>query len=244
MKSSPPSVRLVLAVLFLASLSLPASSVAQEHIDTAYEWINHGRRLNVFGGHMATGRGILEIGPGSSSIFGLRFRTRVSSPLSLEIGFGLGNPDRFVIDPRLDDGPAAVDTVDASWLLIEAGFQIALTGSRTLHELQPYVMLTAGILKGRGEVVSDSMQSVEDVPFRYNIGTASVFTVGFGIEWIPTDKIGLGVELRDHLWRIKTPDGFFNLLVLQNIAELDLDAPKESEWTHNIELSASLSYYF
>ncbi|TFG62141.1 MAG: hypothetical protein E4H28_08035, partial [Gemmatimonadales bacterium] len=80
--------RLVLAVLFLASLSLPAISVAQEQIDTAYEWIEHGRRVNVFGGHVGRDRGALEFGPGSSSVFGARFRTRVSSPLSLEIGFG------------------------------------------------------------------------------------------------------------------------------------------------------------
>ncbi len=236
--------RLVLAVLFLASLSVPAISVAQEHIDTAFEWINHGRRVNVFAGHMGAQRGALDIGPGSSSVFGLRYRTRVSSPLSLELGFGLGSTERFVIDPRLDDGPAAVDTVDANWLLIEAGFQIALTGSRTLHKLQPFVMLTAGILKGRGEVVSDSMQAVQDVPFQYKIGTASVFTAGFGLEWLPTDKIGVGVEIRDHLWRIKTPDGFFDLLVLQNIEQLGLEAPQESEWTNHVELSASLSYYF
>ena len=37
---------------------------------------------------------------------------------------------------------------------------------------------------------------------------------------------------------------FFDLLVLQNIEDLGLDAPQESEWTNNIELSASLSYYF
>jgi len=105
-------------------------------------------------------------------------------------------------------------------------------------------MLTAGFLKGRGEVVSDSMQAIQDIPFQYKIGTASVFTAGFGVEWLPTDKIGIGVELRDHLWRIKTPDGFFELSVLQNIAELGLEAPQESEWTNNIELSASISYYF
>lgn len=236
--------RLVLAVLFLAGLSLPGISAAQERIETSFEWIDRGRRVTVFGGHVAAGKGTLDIGPGSSSVFGARFRTRVSSPLSLEIGFGLGNTQRFVIDPRLDTGPAPVDTVDANWLLIEGGFQIALTGARTLHRLQPYVLLTGGVLKGRGEVVSDSLRAVEDVRFQYRIGTASVFTAGFGVEWIPNDRIGVGVELRDHLRRLNTPDGFFDLDVLQNIEALGLEAPVESEWTHNIEVSASLSYYF
>ncbi|MDH3297178.1 MAG: hypothetical protein OEM96_02700, partial [Gemmatimonadota bacterium] len=213
-------------------------------IETPYDWIDASLRVGVFGGNLSGDRGSLNLGPGSATAFGARLRTRVSSPLSLEIGFGFGGSDRAVIDPRLPTGPAAVDTVDADWLLIEGGFQIALTGSRTLHKLQPYVVLTGGVLKGLGEVVSDSLMAVEDTPFRYKIGTASVFTAGAGVEWLPNGRIGLGIELRDHLWRIKAPDGFFQLDVLQNIEDLGLRAPQESEWTHNVELSASLYYYF
>jgi len=237
-------VRFVLTFLFLSSLSLPGHAVAQERIETPYDWIDASLRVGVFGGNLSGDRGSLNLGPGSATAFGARLRTRVSSPLSLEIGFGFGGSDRAVIDPRLPTGPAAVDTVDADWLLIEGGFQIALTGSRTLHKLQPYVVLTGGVLKGLGEVVSDSLMAVEDTPFRYKIGTASVFTAGAGVEWLPNGRIGLGIELRDHLWRIKAPDGFFQLDVLQNIEDLGLRAPQESEWTHNVELSASLYYYF
>lgn len=236
--------RFVLAVLFLASLGFPGQTAAQERIDTPFDWIDGSLRVGVFGGNLSSDRGALDLGPGSSIVFGARLRTRVSSPLSLEIGFGLGNSERLVIDPRLPTGPAPVDTVNADWLLIEGGFQIALTGGRTLHQLQPYVVLTGGVLKGRGEVVSDSLMAVEDVPFQYNIGTASMFTAGAGVEWIPNGRIGLGLEIRDHLWRIKAPDGFFQLDVLQNIEDLGLEAPRESEWTHNVELSASLYYYF
>lgn len=218
--------------------------MAQERIETAFEWIEHGRRVNIYGGHLSRDRGTFEFGPGSSSIFGARLRTRVSSPLSLEIGFGLGNSERYVIDPRLPTGPAPVDTLDANWLLIEAGFQIALTGSRTLHGLQPYLLLTGGILKGLGETVSDSMQAVEDVPFRYEIGSSGVFTVGFGLEWMPTDKIGVGLELRDHLSKLNTPDGYFDIAVLEIFDDLGLDAPGDSEWKGSVEISASLSYYF
>lgn len=244
MKSSCQSVRLVLAVLFLASLAIPGLIFAQERIETPFDWVDGSLRVGAFAGNLSGDRGSLGIGPGGSTAFGARLRTRVSSPLSLEIGFGLGSSERAVIDPRLPTGPAAVDTVNADWLIIEGGFQIALTGGRTLHKLQPYVVLTGGVLKGRGEEVSDSLMAVEDVPFRYNIGTASMFTAGAGVEWIPNGRIGLGLEIRDRLWRIKAPDGFFQLDVLQNIEDLGLAAPQESEWTHNIELSASLYYYF
>jgi len=185
----------------------------------------------------------MDLGPNSSSVFGARLRTRISSPLSLEIGFGMGSSDRSVIDPRLATGPAPVDTVDANWFLIEGGFQIALTGARTIHGIQPYVMLTGGILAGRGEVVSDSLLEAEDVRFRYKLGTRALFTAGIGIEWLTGGPLGIGVELRDHLWKVDAPEGFFDGEVLELLEELGLDGQK-SEWTHNIELSASIYYYF
>jgi hypothetical protein len=237
-------VRFVLTFLFLAIVVSPGASLAQERIETPFEWIEGSLRLGAYAGSFSGARGSMDMGPGSSTVFGVRLRTRVSSPLSLELGFGMGNSDRYVIDPRLPAGPAPVDTVEANWFLIQGGFQIALTGARTLHQLQPYVILAGGILKGRGEVVSDSMMAVEDQAVRYRIGTAGIFTAGVGVEWLPTEKIGIGLELRDQLLRVKAPPGFFDTAVLQNIEDLGLQAPTESEWTHNLELSASLYYYF
>jgi hypothetical protein len=233
-----------LAFLFASGLSNAVLAQAQERIDTPYDWIDRSLRLGVYGGHIAADRGESEIGPGSFSVFGLRLRTRVSSPLSLEINMGYGRSDRFVIDPRLENGPAAVDTVDTGLLLLEGGFQIALTGARTLYGLQPYVILTGGILQGVDEGNSTELSAPEDVPFRYEIGTAGVFSGGLGVEWLPSDRLGIGLEFRDHLWRLKAPDGFFQGEVLDRIEELGLPAPRESEWTHNLELSGSLHYYF
>lgn len=244
MKSGLSTARIALAVLFVCGLGFPSVSAAQERIDTPYDWIDRGFRLGAYFGHVAADRGESDIGPGSSSIFGARLRARVSSPLSLELAMGYGNSDRYVIDPRLESGPAAVDTVDTGWLLIEGGFQIALTGSRTLYGLQPYVILTGGILQGVDEEQSDALATAEDVPFRYEVGSAGVFSGGVGVEWLPTERLGVGLELRDHLWRIKTPDGFFQSDVLNRIEELGLPAPRESDWVHNIELSGSLHYYF
>jgi hypothetical protein len=233
-----------LAVVFVSGIGSPLPAQAQERIDSPYDWIDRSLRLGAYAGHIGADRGSSEIGPGSTSVFGARLRTRVSSPLSIELNTGLGRSDRYVIDPRPEDGPAAVDTVDVGWLLIEGGFQVALTGARTLHRLQPYVTLTGGILLGIDEEQSASLAAPEDVPFRYEVGTAGVFSGGVGVEWLPTGRLGVGLEVRDHLWRIKTPDGFFQADILERIEELELPAPRETEWVHNLELSASLHYYF
>lgn len=233
-----------LAVLFVSGAAFPLFAQAQERIDTPYEWIDRSLRVGAFAGHISADRGQSDIGPGSSAVFGARLRTRVSSPLSLELSAGLGRSDRYVVDPRPEDGPAAVDTVDIGWLMLEGGFQIALTGARTWHGVQPYVTLTGGVLLGIDEEQSDSLAAPEDVAFRYEVGTAGVFSGGVGLEWLPTERLGVGLEVRDHLWRIKTPDGFFQGDILDRIEELGLPAPRETEWVHNLELSASLHYYF
>ena len=240
---------IALAVLFVAGLVRPGAAGAQEtaepeRIDTPYDWIDGGFRLGAYGGYIATNRGEMELGPGSTALFGGRLRARVSSPLSIEIGVGYGSSDRYIIDPRLETGPAVVDTTDTDWLLIEGGFQIALTGARTLHRIQPYFVLTGGVLQGLNEGDYDALSSPGDLPFRYEIGTAGVIGAGVGLEWLPFDGVGFGFEVRDHLWRIATPDGYFQLDVLRNYEELGLPAPRESQWTHNFEFSISGYYYF
>jgi len=93
---------------------VPGSASAQdESIDTPFRWKERGTRLGLVGGYIFTNRGDPPFGPGSSALLGTRFRTRLSSPLSLEIGIGYGNSDEYVIDPRLEGGPAVVDTVSA-----------------------------------------------------------------------------------------------------------------------------------
>ncbi|MGI9038874.1 MAG: hypothetical protein ACR2GQ_08425 [Gemmatimonadota bacterium] len=245
MKPAFSAARVALAAVFVGTLALPATAVAQqERIGTPYDWIDRSLRAGLYGGYVSTGRGESEIAPGSSAVFGARLRARISSPLSFELNVGLGSSERAVIDPRLENGPAAIDTVDVNWLLVEGGFQIALTGARTVHGIQPYVTLGGGILRGIGEEPSELLSSPGDEAFRYRVGTAASFAGGVGFEWIPAERIGIGFELRDHLWRIKAPDGFFRADVLDRIEELGLPAPRETEWTHNLELSASLYYYF
>lgn len=241
MRAAGPTLLALVGVGVAAPASLPAQN---ERIETPYDWIDPSLRVGLYFGNVSTSRGASDLGIGSSTIIGSRLRARLSSPLSFELGVGFGSSDRAVIDPRLDDGPAAVDSVDVGWMLLEGGFQIALTGARTLRGIQPYVVLTGGILQGLSEPQSDSLRAVGDEVFRYEVGTTASFGAGLGLEWIPSDRLGLGVELRDHLWRINTPDGFFQASVLERIEELGLRAPEDSQWVHNIEISASLYYYF
>lgn len=245
---------LPLALLLLLPASLaPAAAAAQEGgggaqttIDTPYRWIERSLRVGIAGGYVAADRGISELGPGSTPVLGARGRARISSPLSLEAGVLAGRSDRFVVDPRLPGGPAPVDTVDVTWLLAEAAVQFALTGARTWHGLQPYLLVGGGFLVGIDDPVSPRLPAPEqgEPPVRADVGVSPVVQAGAGAEWKVGERWGIAFEARDHLWRISTPDAFFQEEVLDRIEDADLPAPQDTDWTHNLGLTVTVWRYF
>lgn len=241
-----------LGLLFAVALvAVPTVLGAQEAaegegIDTPYRWIQRGFRGGLYGGWVAADRGQTDLGPGPSAVFGGRLRVRVSSPLSLEANVGYSSSDRWVIDPRPESGTglAPVDTVGLDRAVIQGAMQFALTGARTWHGLQPYALVGAGLVIGLNEETSGVFEESDLELFRYELNSAPVVQAGLGVEWLPGSRFGLGFEVRDHLWRIKAPDGFFRSDVLDRIEELGLPAPRDSDWTHNVEFSVTLWRYF
>ena len=254
---------LFLALLGHGVFAAPAAGqeVQETSIDSPYRWIEPGLRLGLFGGYVAAGRGNLEFGPGSTPEFGARFRVRVSSPLSLALGVSYAPAKRWVIDPRLETGPAPVDTVASHWILSTAGVELGLTGARTWHGIHPYVVLGGGLMigvknersdrlvsdagdEGDGEEGADPEPDPIVESLRFDLGTALSVYGGLGAEIFPSKKLGISFEIRDILLRLKAPGGWFSLAVLEAIETAEAEAPRESQWTHNFELSLTLWYYF
>jgi len=237
--------RTILAVAFLALALAPRQARAQEErIDTPYRWIDRSLRVGLYASYIATDPGGLEQGPQSSPLFGSRLRVRLSSPLSFEVNVGYASTERDVVYPLAEGGPAVVDRVGVDYLLLEGYLQLALTGARSLHRLQPYLQLGGGILLGIGEDVSEEYETGTNEQFRFELGTRPSLALGAGIEWDVSDRLGLAFEVRDHLWRIQTPDAWFRLDVLEAIDASGATAPSEAYWTNNFEFGATLYYYF
>jgi hypothetical protein len=223
---------------------VPTAAFAQEErIETPYRWIERGTRLGLFGGYILADRGEPPLGPGSGPLIGARLRARLSSPLSLEISLGYLSSDQRVMDPRLEGGPAVVDTVNADMLIIAASVQLALTGARSYRRIQPYIVIGGGILQELSTETSDALAGPRE-PFEYTVGTTAMLQLGIGTEIDLSERFGLALEVRDDLWRLTTPDGWFLPGVLQNIIDSGAPAPEASQWAHNFELTAGLYYYF
>lgn len=239
-----------LALLLVAvALAAPDRAAAQEQagppsIDTPYRWIDGSFRVAPYLSRLETSRGDMGLGPASTQLFGGRARIRLTGPISLEANLGFASSERAVVDPRLPGGPAAVDTVPFRWMVAEGVFQVALTGQRTWHGIQPYLLIGGGMVLGVDEPRSSALADTAAANLRFEMNTAPTAVAGVGAEWRVSETIGVGFELRDHLWRLKTPEGFFSDEVLQNIDEADATAPEESQWTNNLEFGAGVWYYF
>lgn len=235
--------RVLSAATFLTVLCASGVGAQQEPINSSFRWIPSGLRVGLVGGYLSTSRGSLDFGLGSSAVVGGRVRARISSPISIELGTLYGSSRRLVIDPRIETGPAPVDTVNSSWILAHLGLQLALTGARTWHGLQPYALFGFGLMIGVDEEKSELLSDPALEDLRFNLGTAPLFQAGFGTEYRVSDRIGISMELRDFLTRLKSPDGFFDTEILDIIEEAGATAPVDTQWPNNLELSISLWYY-
>ena len=216
----------------------------RETINSPYRWRERGIRLGIWNSYHTGNRGSLDFGQGPAYALGARFRARVSSPLSFDVGLTYGFADRWVVDPRIETGPAVVDTVSSGWLRADIGAQLGFAGARTWHGVHPYALIGGGWVFGINEGASEVFADPLLEPFRYDISTAPQVYVGLGGEIFPGDRFGIGFEVRDHIIRQATPDGYFRLDILQILEETGSPAPDRYSWLMNFEFGIHLWYYF
>ena len=243
-RRSPAATRLIVTALAALALYPAALEGQAERIDSPFRWRERGFRVGLFGGYHAGNRGGLEFAQGPTSVTSAKMRVRASSPLSLELGATYGAADRWTLDVLAGGGPAIVDTVAAGWLRADAGAQIGLTGARTWNGIHPYGLIGGGFVFGIDEGASEALADQALEPFRYDISTAPHIYVGFGFEIFPSEKIGIGFEVRDYLVRVTAPEGYLFSTTLDLFEASGATAPESTVWGHNPEFGITIWYYF
>ena len=71
---------------------------------------------------------------------------------------------------------------------------------------------------------------------RFDFGTSFAGQLGAGVEWFPSERIGVRLDARNLLWRLQVPDAFF-------LTENGRALPA-SEWEQNYLVSAGISVHF
>jgi hypothetical protein len=176
------------------------------------------------------------VGPGSGPYAGARFDIHVGGPAAATFGAAVANLERIIIDPTWGPAHRTLDTTTQSVLLVDAGFDLLLTGEKSWKRLIPYVGAGLGIALGRG-VDIDSLSG---------FSFSTHFTTGprVGLWLHPSDRITLRIDTRDVIWRLKYPDGFFTAPENEPTepAVLDANIMKDTQWVHHFGFSLTLGY--
>jgi hypothetical protein len=214
-------------------LLLLASTARAQQIVSPYRFIEERQSASLFLGYVLTNPGDLDLGPQSGFAGGGRYGIRLSGPFVLEGTIGLLPTTRMVMDTIPGGGPPLHrGDADLNVLFTDAALRFDVTGPRTFYNLLPFLTFGGGasIQLGSSNGLDDGLEP----EIRYRFGTSFAGQFGAGVEWLAWRPFGLRADVRNMLWRVRTPRGFL---------EQDPSLPTR-EWTQNFLFSLGVSYRF
>jgi hypothetical protein len=212
-----------------------SGSVAGQRIDSPYRFVDTKQSAGLFGGYIFASEGSIGLGPESGPVFGGRYGIRLSGPFTIEADIGYFPSTRAVLDTV--PGEVTFTTIgeaDLTLLLARGALRFNLTGPRTWHSMQPFVVFGGGVV-----IDLSSEAAVEDnLPqdARFDFGTSFAGELGAGVELFFSRRLALRLDGRNVLWQLEAPIAFL-------LGDRALTVP-DQEWAQNFYLSAGLSIQF
>jgi hypothetical protein len=223
------------ALLSGAAALVAVPDLTAQEIPSPYRFIEERQFVTLFGGPMFTNPGELELGPHSGIAVGGRYGIRLGGPFALDAGLSLFPTQRTVW--RLPEDPEApreeVGETGLTLGVAEGALRFNVTGPRTWHGLQPYLLLGGGGVARVGGSPEPEEVELEEGE-RYRFGTSFAGQIGGGVEWFATQRFTVRLDARNVLWQVRAPRAFL---------ERDPEVP-EREWTQNFWLGLGVGYRF
>lgn len=213
-----------------------AHSAAAQTITSPFDYIQKRQSLGVFGGYNLSPKLDLDLGPHSGPIGGLTYTLQLSGPLSFEGSVGMIGSKRVVFEnkpnPTNPQQPIAtpIDTVPLSLVMAEGGLRFRATGDRTWHKIAPYLAASVGMVANLRARTGTEASVPDDEDARF--GPAFAVGAGIGTEWFASERLSFRGEVRDRLWRVRTPAGFTS------------GGKETTDWTHNVAFTVGAALHF
>ena len=222
--------------LILASLCfLARADAGAQQVPSPYRFIETSQEAGAFGGWLAPGRGPFDLGPGPAAVTGVRYGLEVSGPISVEGTVGYMPTTRYVSDPGRVEGDRVIGEAETNLLLADVRLKMSLTGRRTWHGLNPFLVAGGGMsVDLSGEQPLDERLLVDD---RFEMGTGVLGVAGGGLRWFVTDHVVVRGDALLSLWKIDVPEGWRD-------PARELGAVPESEWVSGPRLTFGIGYRF
>ena len=230
----------VLALLLLCPIALQAQ-VGYDPTHSPFRDIAGHQELSFLVGHFGGNTGKAGVGAQSSGAFGVRFRSRLTGPLDFVFRAGYMASKRMVLDPVQADSVRHLGNVDFGLIESDIGLSLSLTGPKTWHGLSPWLGIGLG-------VTAPTASRSDPGGFKPTLGFS--FVPSFGSTIMIGRQLGLELEFRDNTIRYGWPLAYYQPrdhagnVTATGVWVLDPSRDRNKQTTHNITLSAGLSYHF
>jgi hypothetical protein len=227
---SPRARRRALAVATLAlALPLPAAAQVGHRPDQSpFEDVRLGQALTLLAGWFMPGRDLAGVAPRASGMGEVRYDIGVGGPASLFARYGLARGERDVLLPERPRATRVFETRPVSTHSIDAGLDIALTGSKTWHHLIPSVFGGAGLVGDFAKADTGG----------YRFGNKFAITWGGSLRYLPRRGVQLRVDLTNRTFQYDYPDRYF--VKAADTTSILSDTRRRSVWKGNWGASAGV----
>jgi hypothetical protein len=180
------------------------------------------------------------VGAQGGGTVSLRLQTRLGGPVDLLTTVSYITSKRTVIDPNRDVPERIRGDVDADLIAAELGLVLNLTGAKSWRRLAPYAGLAIGVIKPTDNTTDAG---------GYRAGTNFTLVPTAGARYIIGHSLALTFEVKDNTIRYEWPLAFFQPRsatgeTLPYTPVLNPDRYDDRDVTHNLTLTAGLSYRF
>lgn len=185
--------------MFCTAAPAAAQVVGRLPADAHIQDVNEGQRLGAYAGWMVTGRDPVGVRTKSAPIVGVRYDVPMSGPAYFGLRLFAVKSTHDVYDPNATEAARFKGTAPSNQLAFDATLQIALTGQRTWHGVQPLISLGLGGISGVANAFDRG---------GYKPGTSMLYSYGLGARF-PTGNSGeLRADLNWFVHQVRYPSVF------------------------------------
>ena len=225
------------SLMLLATLA--QAQVGHSPGRSPYRDVEFGSSITPLMGRLSGDGGQVRVGPHNGNTYGVRFGFRMSGFIEGGLSASYMDLERFIVDADDSVATRVQGPVEQNVVLIEAALQFNITGGKTWHNLQPFVV------GGLGYAFSSSTDADTS---GFEFGKRFAISPGIGARYFIGRRIQLRLEARRHFWKLKYPASFLDEPDDQPGTEDDPNAVipdgRDNEWTSGWWLMGGIGFSF
>jgi len=227
--------------LLLALTALPfdrlTAQVGNDPSRSPFQDVTTRQGIAFTGGWFMGNHARAHVGAHAGPAVRMQIRTALSGPIDLSLNIAYIQSQRYTINTTLPANVRMQGPIDYNLIAGDLSIGVNLTGAKTWHGLAPYISVGMGII-GPTETVVD--------PGGYKAGSGFTIAPAIGLRARLGSHLGLMFEAKDNTIRYEWPLRYFDPIDLQGnpITPPVLSNTTDKQTTHNLTLSAGLTYHF